>query len=389
MRQAACDSADSDSESPSNSDSSTSFSDSLADSSEDIWADIFGPNWRGHTLSDSCSALRSLFDSVSDTLTSVPGFLLQDDAGDRSSSGSGFSGVSLERRQWSQGSGSEGSDIDMLADDEMDSSDGEDLDIGGGYTGRWCRLQRWVVGQIQEMYSQRYEKPRNELPRGPSYLHHVLHVLKNSRPDHFREELRVTPCTFDAMVAAIELNPIFANNSTNGQMAVEEQLAITLYRFGHDGNSASLQSVANWAGVGKGTVLLVTRRVMAAVLHPEFMSAAVQMPTEEEKEQAKEWVHKHSCKSWRDGWCLVDGTLVPLSERPRWFGESYFDRKNRYSLNFQVSISLPGCDVMLILSRLSHFPTCRSSTLDLDTPEQFTTLPHGREPDLPRNMTPF
>jgi hypothetical protein len=117
---------------------------------------------------------------------------------------------------------------------------------------------------------------------------------------------------------------------------VELQLAVVLYRFGHDGNAASIQGVANWAGLGKGTVHLITRRVMTAVLRPEFMQNAVHMPTDAEKEQAKQWVHKHSCKGWRDGWCFVDGTLVPLDERPHWYGESYFDRKCNYSLNIQV-----------------------------------------------------
>jgi hypothetical protein len=72
---------------------------------------------------------------------------------------------------------------------------------------------------------------------------------------------------------------VFSNKSPNGQLPIDEQLAIALYRFGHDGNAASLQHVANWAGVGKGTVTLVTRCVMTAVLHPSFMSNAVRFPT--------------------------------------------------------------------------------------------------------------
>jgi hypothetical protein len=32
----------------------------------------------------------------------------------------------------------------------------------------------------------------------------------------------------------------------------------------------------------------------------------------------------------------VDGMLVPLFERPYWYGESYFDRKSNYSMNVQV-----------------------------------------------------
>jgi hypothetical protein len=75
---------------------------------------------------------------------------------------------------------------------------------------------------------------------------------------------------------------------------------------------------------------------MTAILRKEFMEEAVRMPTEAEKEEAKAWVEEHSCKAWRDGWCLVDGTLIPLFDRPFWFGESYFDRKCNYSLNIQV-----------------------------------------------------
>ena len=134
------------------------------------------------------------------------------------------------------------------------------------------------------------------------------------------------------LVAAIENDPVFQNNSNTAQMA------ITLYRFGHNGNAAGLQGVANWAAVGKGTVLLVTQQVMMVILWPEFMEEVVHFPTAEEKKAAKKWVHKHSCKAWHHGWCLVDGTLVPLAECPSWFGESYFDRKCRYSLNIQACL---------------------------------------------------
>ena len=81
---------------------------------------------------------------------------------------------------------------------------------------------------------------------------------------------------------------------------------------------------------------LITRRVMTAVLRPDFLDDVIHFPTPEEKEEAKEWVENHSCKAWRGGWCMVDGTLVPLDERPFWYGESYFDRKQNYSLNIQV-----------------------------------------------------
>ena len=232
--------------------------------------------------------------------------------------------------------------LDFDADDEREenSEDGEGMDEGEYILSKWDRLRRWVLNQIIGMYATRYELPRDGLPRGPSYLHHILTQLKTEREDHFRGALRINPTTFDALVSAIEHDPIFTNNSYYSQMPVEEQLAITLYRFGHDGNASGLQAVANWAGIGKGTVAMVTQRVMTAILRPVFMKDAVHWPTEEEKEAAKIWMEQHSCHAWRGGWCFVDGTLVPLATRPAWYGESHFDRKNRYSLNFQVSTQI-------------------------------------------------
>jgi hypothetical protein len=149
-------------------------------------------------------------------------------------------------------------------------------------------------------------------------------------------------------------------------MPIEEQLAITLYCFGHDGNAAGLQATANWAGVAKGTVTLVACRVMTALLRPEFMQSVVRWPTDQEKEDAKLWVEQHSCHAWRNGWCFVDGTLVPLANRPPWYGESHYDRKSRYCLNFQVctfTYAQAGPNTYCCSFRLCHCPIYRSLTL--------------------------
>ncbi|KAJ3501485.1 hypothetical protein NLJ89_g9317 [Agrocybe chaxingu] len=195
------------------------------------------------------------------------------------------------------------------------------------------------------MYASRYEQSRTRFPRGPADLPHLLNVLKHECPDHFRQELRVSPFTFDRIVERLAQDPVFFNNSSQAQIPVERQVAITLYRFGHFGNAAGLDKVTKWAGYAKGTVALVTRRVMTAILHRDFMDEAVPWPTPEEKERAKEWVENHSCEGWRDGWCMVDGTLVPLYDRPFWYGESYFDRKCNYSLNIQI-VSLPNLHII-------------------------------------------
>jgi hypothetical protein len=42
----------------------------------------------------------------------------------------------------------------------------------------------------------------------------------------------------------------------------------------------------------------------------------IKWPDEVEKEKAKDWVQGFSCPEWRDGWLMVDGTFVPLFQRP-------------------------------------------------------------------------
>ena len=67
--------------------------------------------------------------------------------------------------------------------------------------------------------------------------------------------LRVTPTIFNTILTLIEdHHPIFTNNSNNAQAPVESQLAITLYRMGQYGNSASVEEVARIAGCSEGSV---------------------------------------------------------------------------------------------------------------------------------------
>jgi hypothetical protein len=141
------------------------------------------------------------------------------------------------------------------SDDEW-SGESDTDEVGG--PGERVRLARWVRETIEAMYTHRYEVPQNQLPHGPGYLHHVPTVQKNQWPDHFHHALRVIPATFDRIIKKILDDPIFFNRSDQQQLSVEERLTVTLYQFGHDGNAAGLQAVANWAGLSKETVSLVT-----------------------------------------------------------------------------------------------------------------------------------
>jgi hypothetical protein len=75
---------------------------------------------------------------------------------------------------------------------------------------------------------------------------------------------------------------------------------------------------------------------MSALCNNRFRRSAIRWSSPEAKETAKSWVESNSCAAWRGGWCMVDGTLVPLFMRPAFFGNNWFDRKSNYSLNVQV-----------------------------------------------------
>lgn len=195
-----------------------------------------------------------------------------------------------------------------------------------------------ILDTVAELYSQRYLNARDPITKSNTTLHILLTDWKLNHPDIFRSYLHINPPCFDALVLAIQDEDVFHNNSNNAQMPVEQQVAIALYRFGHFGNAASTMKVALWAGVGFGTVPLVTGRVMKAICSDRFRRSAVRWSSAEAKEVAKGWVEENSCPAWRDGWCMVDGTLVPLFMRPAFYGNNWFDRKSNYSLNVQVCL---------------------------------------------------
>ncbi|KAI5830536.1 hypothetical protein K523DRAFT_302420 [Schizophyllum commune Tattone D] len=199
--------------------------------------------------------------------------------------------------------------------------------------------------KMEELYSRRYLQERQNIPKSSELLHNLLYDYKVNRPEIFRSYLRISPACFDALLAVIEDDPVFHNNSNNSQMPVAHQLAIALYRFGHHGNAASGLKVALLFGVGYGTINLFTSRVIKAVCGERFRTAALQWPDDAEKEKAKDWVERTSCPAWRDGWLMVDGTLIPLFRRPGHFGNTFYDRKSNYSLNVQL-VSTPDCMII-------------------------------------------
>ncbi|KAL0056827.1 hypothetical protein AAF712_016560 [Marasmius tenuissimus] len=165
----------------------------------------------------------------------------------------------------------------------------------------------------------------------------LLTDWKHNRQEIFRSYIRMAPEAFDALIEALSTHSVFTNESNFVQMPVEHQFVIALYQFGHYGNAVSTVKVALWAGVGFGTVEVVTYRVLQAVLDVKFHEATVYPPTSVQKERAKEWTEAWSCYEWRKGILGVDGTLCPIYAWPAHFGNSWFDRKSNYSMSVTVS----------------------------------------------------
>jgi hypothetical protein len=139
------------------------------------------------------------------------------------------------------------------------------------------------------------------------------------------------------MVEKVQHHYVFHRGGRRPQLPIEQQVAIGLYRYG--GYGKDVASVAEWAGVSEGMVCKATERFMVALasLHDEV----IYWPNEEQKEEAKQEVEKLSCKAWRNGYIMVDGSLVELFQKPHLFGEAYYDRKSNYSLNVQI-VNLPN-----------------------------------------------
>src|SRR5260370_9330924 len=93
-----------------------------------------------------------------------------------------------------------------------------------------------------------------------SQLALVLNCYKEDNPQCFHHNLRVSPHAFNILLSLIEDHSIFYNQSNVDQLLVSFHLAIPLHWFGTFGNSASVDSIAQWAGCSPGTIINSTWR---------------------------------------------------------------------------------------------------------------------------------
>lgn len=169
---------------------------------------------------------------------------------------------------------------------------------------------------------------RNPVPKSTHWRENILPLLDEGR---FRHMLRVDRNQFNCLLSIIENDEIFSSAHSSKQLQVETQLAITLYRLGSTGESATFRKTAALFGVGDGGTLdKITNRVFNAFLHklPEYIQW---FTIEERKDLVAETLHELP-------YCIgyIDGSEVKLAEMPVINHEVYFSRKHIYSVKMQI-----------------------------------------------------
>jgi hypothetical protein len=125
-------------------------------------------------------------------------------------------------------------------------------------------------------------------------------------------------------------------------------LLVLLKYLGTHGNAAANTSLANHFGIGEGTTELYRKRALEAILSLE--ATVVFWPDEEERKamslRIQKIFHFPNCVG------LVDGTLLPLENKPSLFGENYLSRKSSYA----VSVLVVCDEVARVLYYLAGWP---------------------------------
>ena len=158
-----------------------------------------------------------------------------------------------------------------------------------------------------------------------SQLDLVLNCFKIDDPYCFQLNLCVSPSTFNALLTLIENHPTFYNNSYQEQMPIEYQLAIALYQFGHFGNAASVELVAQWAGCSAGSIVNATHWVIGAFCHSMTKQSDGQML----KRSEKHWTGLKVCH-------VMCGVLASVWSMEPW--SHYIQNLGTMASNYLIAI---------------------------------------------------
>ncbi|SGZ08118.1 BQ5605_C030g10772 [Microbotryum silenes-dioicae] len=195
-----------------------------------------------------------------------------------------------------------------------------------------------LVRKEEELAGQRYaNRAKKYAGRRPGHgLMRCLDVDRNRDHDLFLTDIRMSKKAFDELHKAIKDHAVFKSRGRKPQTPTKIQLAVALWRFGGYGNRASAKAAAEWSGCSMGSVVKFTYRVLLALNEPSFSRRIIRWPNQAERELLNAWMESKTYPEWRNGWCMVDGSLIELSRTPQWFGASFTSRNCRAALNIQI-----------------------------------------------------
>ncbi|KAK3804528.1 MAG: hypothetical protein JOS17DRAFT_693243 [Linnemannia elongata] len=154
--------------------------------------------------------------------------------------------------------------------------------------------------------------------------HYLTERFPSLTAEEFRSMFRTTREGFSALLDKIQDHPIFSNNSTCPQAHPSLQLAVALTRLGVNGTGASVSKIQAIFGIGTGTATVYTNRVVQALW--DMRKDWVVWPNFERRREIGRVMRMEGFPN-----CVgfIDGTTLPLSQKPALDGEVYFDRKKR------------------------------------------------------------
>lgn len=162
---------------------------------------------------------------------------------------------------------------------------------------------------------------------GSPHADHRFASLMALRSKDFRQLVRISKRSFCALHNYIYDNPVFHSTSRNAhheQQPVCWQLAVGLTRLGENGNGASVGQLHRYFGIDIGSVVAYTRRVLVAL--KDVRMQWLEWPS---RSRRREISAVMAAEGFPGCVGFVDGTTLPLSQRPAIDGSSYFDRKKR------------------------------------------------------------
>jgi len=149
-------------------------------------------------------------------------------------------------------------------------------------------------------------------------------ILPNVDEGRFKQFMRMNWQTFDFIVNLIQYDEVFTSLRSDLQLPVKVQLIIVLYRPGSYGEESSVVKTASFFGVGDGgTIIRATFRVFKTYLYWSDLEERVSIVQKTLDELP---------------FCIgyVNGSDLSLAEKPVEDAESYYSRKQRYSIKMQA-----------------------------------------------------